>query len=92
MKLIQLHIFTLFLILITWSIKGYSQEDTIKTSLGDSFKIDFTSPKRYEVAGITNSGSGAFDPRMLFFSVGDIIEVPGEEITKSIKDMEYRSL
>ncbi len=85
MKLKQLHIFTLFLILIAWSAKGYSQEDTTKTNLRESFKVDFTSPKRYEVGGITNSGSGAFDPRMLYFSVGDIIEVPGEEITKSIK-------
>jgi len=47
--------------------------------------IDYNAPKKYEIAGITSSGTANFDQRLLYFSVGSIIEIPGEEITKSIK-------
>lgn len=63
----------------------YSQIDTATTPLKPKFTFDHSDPKKYEVAGITNSGSNSFDPRLLLFSVGDIIDVPGEEISRSIK-------
>ena len=63
----------------------YSQIDTTTKSQSPSFSFDYSTPKKYEVAGITNSGSNSFDPRYLLFSVGDIIDVPGDEISKSIK-------
>jgi len=50
-------------------------------------KIDYTSPKTYEVGGITSSGTAPLDQRLLMFHVGDIIEVPGEKISKTIKNL-----
>lgn len=50
-------------------------------------KIDYSSPKTYEVGGITSSGTAPLDQRLLMFHVGDIIEVPGEKISKSIKNL-----
>lgn len=46
-------------------------------------------PKRYEIAGITVSGSGTFDEKVLIglsgLSVGQRISVPGTEITDAMK-------
>lgn len=50
-------------------------------------KIDYSSPKTYEVGGITSSGTAPLDQRLLMFHVGDIIEVPGEKISKTIKNL-----
>ena len=50
-------------------------------------KIDYNSPKTYEVGGITSSGTAALDQRLLPFHVGDIIEVPGDKISKAIKNL-----
>jgi len=47
----------------------------------------FSSPKTYEIGGITYSGVANFDTRMLLFKVGDMIELPGEQISKSIKNV-----
>ena len=50
-------------------------------------KIDYSSPKTYEVGGITSSGTAPLDQRLLMFHVGDLIEVPGEKISKTIKNL-----
>ena len=50
-------------------------------------KIDYSSPKTYEVGGITSSGTAPLDQRLLMFHVGDIIDIPGEKISKSIKNL-----
>ena len=50
-------------------------------------KIDYTSPKTYEIGGITSSGTAPLDQRLLPFHVGDIIEVPGEKISKAVKSL-----
>lgn len=47
--------------------------------------IDLSVTKRYEVGGITSTGSSSFDNRLLLFGVGDLIEVPGDLISKSVK-------
>jgi len=51
------------------------------------FAVDFSSPKTYEVGGITYTGTLNFDMRLLLFKVGDVIEIPGEQISKSIKNL-----
>ena len=50
-------------------------------------KIDYTSPKTYEIGGITSSGTAPLDQRLLMFHVGDLVEIPGEKISKSIKNL-----
>jgi outer membrane protein insertion porin family len=47
--------------------------------------VDYSAPKKYEIAGITSSGTANFDQRQLHFAIGDVVEIPGEKITKSIK-------
>ena len=56
-------------------------------SIREPVKIDYTSPKAYEIGGITSSGSAPLDQRLLPFHVGDIIEVPGDKISKAIKSL-----
>jgi len=50
-------------------------------------EIDFLYPKTYEIGGITYTGVINFDTRLLLFKVGDVIEIPGEKISKSIKNI-----
>jgi outer membrane protein insertion porin family len=52
-----------------------------------TLNIDFTSPKTYEVGGITFTGAMNFDTRLLLFKVGDVIEIPGEQMSKTIKNI-----
>ena len=59
---------------------------TSQDSVG-SVKIDYNDPRVYEIGGITVSGSGALDQRLLPFHVGENIEIPGEKITKTIKKL-----
>jgi outer membrane protein insertion porin family len=49
--------------------------------------LDFSDPKTYEVGGITYTGVPHFDMRLLLFKVGDMIEIPGEQIANSIKNI-----
>jgi len=56
-------------------------------SIREPVKIDYTSPKTYEIGGITSSGTASLDQRLLPFHVGDIIEVPGDKISKAIKSL-----
>ena len=51
------------------------------------FQIDYANPVTFEVGGITTSGTGNLDQRMLLFQVGDQIEIPGEKISKTIKKL-----
>ena len=50
-------------------------------------KIDYSSPKTYEIGGITSSGTAPLDQRLLPFHVGDLIEVPGDKISKAVKSL-----
>lgn len=78
---------SLFFLLIFCRLTSYTQTlvssgDTIPT-----IEINYSSPKNYEIGGITISGSGALDQRLLPFSVGDRIDIPGDVITKTIKKL-----
>jgi outer membrane protein insertion porin family len=53
----------------------------------EQVKIDYSSPKSYEIGGITSSGTAALDQRLLPFHVGEIIEVPGDKISKAVKNL-----
>lgn len=66
-------------------INSYCQTDSSSTDNNPKSAIDLSVPKRYEVGEITTSGSPSFDTRLLLFGVGDLIEVPGDDISKSIK-------
>ena len=50
----------------------------------EPIKIDYSSPKTYEIGGITSSG---LDQRLLPFHVGETIEIPGEKISKAVKSL-----
>lgn len=71
--------------LFIMNINGYCQTDSSSTNDKPNSAIDLSVPKRYEVGGITTSGSPNFDTRLLLFGVGDLIEVPGDDISRSIK-------
>lgn len=76
-----------FVIILSIIVHGesYCQVVISNRESGSPQSIDYKDPKKYEVGGITTSGSSNLDQRMLYFRVGDIIKIPGEEISKSIK-------
>lgn len=53
----------------------------------EPIKIDYSSPKTYEIGGITSSGTAPLDQRLLPFHVGETIEIPGEKISKAVKSL-----
>ncbi len=76
-------------ILICFSV-GYAQivvtsQDSVAKSAG--VQIDYANPQTYEIGGITTSGSGALDQRLLPFHVGDKVEIPGEIISNTLKKL-----
>lgn len=56
-------------------------------SADTGFRPDYAHPKTYEVGGITSSGTARLDQRLLHFHVGDVISIPGDEISKSVKTL-----
>ncbi len=60
-------------------------------SIGDLDKIDYAYPKEYEIGGITVTGVKYLDNNVLIMlsglSVGDQINIPGEEISKAIHNL-----
>ncbi len=80
-------IFFLILILSVFRLTSYGQiiigSDTSTTSV----KIDYANPTEYEIGGITSSGTAPLDQRLLYFHVGDVIKIPGDEISKSVKNL-----
>ncbi|MCB2221837.1 MAG: BamA/TamA family outer membrane protein [Bacteroidetes bacterium] len=72
---------------ILWgSITLYGQ-----VNLDDKDLIDYANPKKYEIGGITVSGVKYLDNNALVMlsglSVGDMINVPGEEISRAIENL-----
>ncbi len=53
--------------------------------------IDYSSPKEYEIGGITVSGTKTIDPNVLIMlsglAVGDQISIPGDEVSKAIQNL-----
>ena len=65
----------------------YAQDD----SRDDLEVIDYSSPKKYEIGGITVSGIEYLDQNVLIMlsglKIGARIDVPGEEITNAVKKL-----
>jgi outer membrane protein insertion porin family len=63
------------------------------TVIGDSTesKVDYSSPREFEIAGITVSGVRFLDEKVLIalsgLNVGDRVNVPGTEISKAIENL-----
>lgn len=73
--------------LMTLSFNGFGQIVVQSETPDEPVKIDYANPKEYEIGGITSSGTAPLDQRTLSFHVGDVITIPGEKITKSIKNL-----
>ncbi len=73
----------LFMLLVI-SAKG-------QISNGNLEEIDYNNPKKFEIGGITVTGVKYLDNNVLIMlsglTVGDMISVPGEEITKAIHNL-----
>jgi outer membrane protein insertion porin family len=80
-------IFGILTIFIVYSIPVHSQ--IILTD--DLSGIDYVSPQKYEIGGITVSGVQYLDNNVLIslsgLTVGDTIKVPGEKITKAVENL-----
>ena len=77
----------LLILLSVCFLFSYGQTKLITEEDNSALIVDFASPKTYEVGGITYTGAVNFDMRLLMFKVGDMIEVPGEQISKTIKNI-----
>ncbi|MCD4729149.1 MAG: BamA/TamA family outer membrane protein [Bacteroidales bacterium] len=60
-------------------------------NLGDLEELDYANPKKYEIGGVTISGVKYLDNNVLItlsgLTVGDVISIPGEEISKAIRNL-----
>jgi len=77
----------LLILLSVCSLFCYGQTKLITEEDNSGIIVDFTSPKTYEIGGITYTGTVNFDMRLLMFKVGDLVEIPGEQISKAIKNI-----
>lgn len=68
-------------------MNGYGQIITDSDAPGVPPTVDYSAPKSYEIGGITSSGTAPLDQRLLLFRVGDIIKIPGDEISKTVKNL-----
>jgi len=81
----------IFIIIVSIIIQAnFSLITTAQTNSRLS-KIDYASPKEYEIGGITVSGVKYLDKNILIhlsgLKVGQKITVPGDEITKAVKKL-----
>lgn len=76
----------LFFILLLISTKIFSQE-----AESTNFSIFYSSPKEYTIAGLEVQGIRYLDTQVLLqisgLNVGDVVIIPGDEITNSIKKL-----
>jgi outer membrane protein insertion porin family len=63
----------------------------IRMQGSQNIELDYTNPQKYEIGGITVSGTQFLDPAALIavagLKVGDQIQVPGEDISKAINKL-----
>lgn len=83
----QLHSVLILSLFLLFSFQLRSQ-----AVLGDNIdKVDYNDPKLYEIGGIVISGVQYLDKNALIIlsglSIGDKINIPGDEITKAIKNL-----
>lgn len=74
-------------IIMACTVVSYGQIVVGAGAGSEPVKIDYANPVKYEVGGITSSGTAPLDQRLLYFHVGDEIEIPGDEISKSVKTL-----
>ena len=59
--------------------------------IGGDDRIDLRAPQTYEIAGITVTGARNFDTEAIILftglKVGDVIEVPGEDLAEAVKKL-----
>jgi outer membrane protein insertion porin family len=71
---------------LVFYISGYSQ-----VSFGDLDEMNYAEPKKYEIGGITVTGVKYLDNNVLIMlsglSVGDMINIPGEEVARAIHNL-----
>ena len=81
----KLYLFLFLLVICVGS--AYSQVSFSNTGRD----ISYSSPKKYKIGGITISGVEFLDENVLKMlsglRVGQVVEVPGEEITKAVKNL-----
>lgn len=63
----------------------------LKLSGSSNTKIDYGNPQKYELGGITVSGTKMLDPNAIILltglTIGNKIDVPGDDISKAIKNL-----
>ena len=76
----------LFLSIVTLALKAQ-----VPLGGSDSALIDFSSPKQYEIGGITVTGANHLDQNVLTLlsglSVGDKVQVPGDKFSTAIENL-----
>lgn len=82
----------LFLLLFSFIVLGSvnSQDNNDAIGIGTT-KFDYKEPKKYEIGGITVEGADNFDPQAIKLIAGlrqgQTISIPGEPISKAIKNL-----
>lgn len=79
-------IFSLFILIAL----GYCASAQVQLG-GDSIDFAYDAPQRYEIGGVTVSGTRYLDEQVLInlsgLIVGDTIDIPGEKISKAIQTL-----
>ena len=79
------------LLLIPFAILFFAGESKAQVLLGGENKINLDVVQSYQIEGITVTGSKEFDPEAIILfsglSVGDEIKIPGEVLSKAIKNL-----
>jgi len=81
-----------FLLIVVLVCFGAVEKSYAQISVtGSPTTIDLTAPKSYEIGGIVVSGTNHLDPNAIVLlsglTVGDKIEVPGEQISQVIRSL-----
>lgn len=79
------------IVLFYFSIIALASKAQLNLGVPDSSAIDFSTPKEYEIGGITVSGADHLDPNVLILltglTTGDKVQVPGEKFSTAIENL-----
>ncbi len=79
------HLYILIILIFPLILKG---QFSINSDLEN---LNYSTPKEYEIAGVTVQGADFFDTQAIIslsgLTVGNTIKIPGEKITKAIKSL-----
>lgn len=83
------HLFLLLVFFLSLNSSLFAQDTNEQDTIYNPAIHYSATPKKYEVAGITVSGVKNYEDYVLIgfsgLSVGQVLEIPGEEITKAVK-------